>query len=380
MANKCRHIMTGLLAASLLFASCACSNQKGVPNLTATSVPSTEILIQTSSATPAIPASDSTSVADTTGRVDDRYIEENGTRITYEEILQKAGYTEVFAAKTPMDLDGFKDVLTKYAYRETTLASSDLPAATTCMTSEDGLDTIYLSYYSDANAAHNAVYKYIVTTIHAFELSEQSYQLVLQAERQESYLFAYHFDMQESGNQLVLFYQSGTAVIRAQLPCDGKRIDTFVRAIEDLGFTRTGVSYDQEEIPFPDKATSCTAKQFSGVLADHGYSVEQQVTDERSVYGGSKDNSINWSYEQMQTVEFCQTQFNMNFAFRLMDATQTSITYHSGRNYEMWIEDAPGIEYDINIRIDDMSITLRSSADDSATKKQVRDIIMDACF
>jgi hypothetical protein len=197
---------------------------------------------------------------------------------------------------------------------------------------------------------------------------------------QDPYLWAVHFDLQDSGNRLLLYYQTGTSVIRAQMPFDGKKIDTFTRAMQELGFARTGVPYDQQEVSFPDKATGCTAEQFSNILSEHGYPVEQQVIDERSVYGGSKDNSVYWSYEQSPSTEFSQTQFSMNFAFTLMNASKKEITYHAGKNYEMWLEDSSDTGYTINIRIGDKYISLCGSPDDSAMKEQIRGIIMDACF
>jgi len=186
--------------------------------------------------------------------------------------------------------------------------------------------------------------------------------------------------MQDSGNRLLLYYQTGTSVIRAQMPFDGKKIDTFTRAMQELGFTRSGVPYDQQEISLPDEAEGCTAEQFSNILSEHGYPIEQQVIDGESVYGANEDNSVYWTYEQDQSIESCQTQFSLNFAYTLMDASNKEITYYSGKNYEMWMEDSPDTGYIINIRIGDKFIRLCGIPDDSAMKEHVCDIIMDAYF
>ena len=63
-----------------------------------------------------------------------------------------------------------------------------------------------------------------------------------------------------------------------------------------------------------------------------------------------------------------------------MYASKKEITYYSGKNYEMWIEDSSDTGYKISIRIGDKYIILCGSPDDSAMKEQIRDIIMDACF
>jgi len=380
MGNKYWYIAAGFLTLSLLCGVCSCTEKEKVPETTTPSALSTEISTQTSTTSAMISTSATTSTLETTGHVDERFIEDNGEQVSYEDVLNEGGYTEVFASKEAMDLNSFKEVFTKYAYRETSSDISDLSEATTCMTSEDGLDTICLSDYSSENDAHNAVYKYVVTAINAYKHSEQNYQFILLTSEQAPYLWVVHFDMQDSGNRLILYYQTGTAVIRAQMPFDDKKIDTFTRAIQELGFTRIGVSYDQLEISFPDKAVGCTAEQFSNILSEYGYPIEQQVVDERSVYGASKDNSVNWTYEQSQSTESCQTQFSLNFASTLMYASKKEITYYSGKNYEMWIEDSSDTGYKISIRIGDKYIILCGSPDDSAMKEQIRDIIMDACF
>lgn len=363
-----------LLASMFMYYTCACVANDKMPVTTVSISVSEETSIQTNT------ENEFQSVPAITEKTDDRYIEFDGEKLRYEDILNEAGYTEVFAPEKSMDLSRFTEVLATFGYRDTQYDTKDVPEVVACMESEDGLDKITLSEYASEEDAHNAVYKYVVTTIHAYNLPEMTYGLILEISLHHSYLWVAHMDFQDYGNRMILFYQTGTSVISAQIGINGMRIDTFTLAMKELGFKRSGVEYDLQENVFPDKAGECTAEEFSAILAEYGYPIEQQVVEDQGIWGGNEDNTVYWTYEQYESIAYCETIYAMNFANAWMTATDQGLDYFSGANYEMWIDDSATLGYQINIREGNTFVSICGSPNDDGMKAHIQSMIADAFF
>lgn len=221
-------ISISLLLIISISSACACTNHDSTQETT------TSISVTEEPSTHSETESPSQSVPIITEKSDDRYIDFAGEKLLYEDILNEAGYTEVFASEESMDMSRFAEVFVTFGYHDAQSDVEDVPEAVACMVSEDGLDKITLLEYESAEDAHNAVYKYVVTAINAYKQPEMTYGLMLETSMEDLYLWVAHMDFQDSGNRMILFYQTGTSVISAQIGINGMKINTFTQAMQEL--------------------------------------------------------------------------------------------------------------------------------------------------
>lgn len=104
------------------------------------------------------------------------------------------------------------------------------------------------------------------------------------------------------------------------------------------------------------------------------------MVEDQGVWGANEDNTVCWTYEEYESVDYCEMLFAMNYAFVWMTATDQEMAYYSGANYEMWIDDSKALGYQINIRVGDSFLSICGSPNDDAMKAHIQSMITDAFF
>jgi|GEM_PF-4652107 len=361
-----------LLLLSLVTASgCFRSPEIVLSDTTAT----TEILPSSSFSETDKPAESS---ADATETTTGRIVEIDGVTYSYEEILSASGYEELFASETGADLSDLGEVLVSYGYRQT---ESDIEGSTptTTYSTEDEQATVRVSNFKDADESHEAIYQYVVTTIGESLYRENDRELLLFVDATDDHLSVTHFQWVDDVCRFVFYFQSGKDVIRAEVPDDAGKLNSFLLAMADVGLGRDDLRYGELENPFSETSSVPTAAEFVAMLDGYGYPEELSVADDSSVFGANEDQSVYWSFERTEEA-FGRTQFTMNFAYRLFTMSDCDLSYLSGQNYEGWIFESDTDGYQICIRTGDTCYSITATGNDDEANEQIRKMVEDVSF
>jgi len=305
---------------------------------------------------------------------DTRTIEIGGQRYTYAEILKDSGYAELYAPENGPDLSGLPDLFEKNGYQASSV-QAETAGDTIALTSEDSGAELLITTHLDSAEAHEELYRYIAKAIGENKHLEQTFQLFLYLDLENTYLSVMHFVMSDEGNHFVLYYQSGAQVIRAELPEDAQTIDVFMRTMQQFGLSRADLDYGKEQLALPAQAVECSAQDFFDMLNEYDDPIEKQLDDSSSVYGGNVDQTIRWTYEQSDSAAFEKSQFTMNYAYQLFNLTNCSFSYFSGENYEGWIIDSDTVGYEIMIHSGGAGYYIHGKTNDDAMKAHILEMI-----
>jgi len=186
--------------------------------------------------------------------------------------------------------------------------------------------------------------------------------------------------MSDEGNHFVLSYQSGAQVVRAELPEDAHTIDIFMRAMQQFGLSRPDLDYGNEQLTLLVQAVERCAQDFFDMLNEYDDPIEKQINDSSCVYGGNVDQTIYWTYEQIDSTAFEKTQFTMNYAYQLFNLTNCSFSYFSGENNEGRVIDSDTKGYEIMIHSGGAGYYIHGITNDDAMKTHVLEMIKAVAF
>jgi len=225
-----------LLALTLVAIGCSSGRLSNITTTGASVSPQTTVhaMSATSSETTAEPTP--SEPADT------RTIEIGGQEYTYAEILKDSSYAELYAPENGPDLSSLPDLFEKIGYQAISEQEDTLTLA-----SEESGARVLITTYNNSSDTHKELYRYIVQSIGKNKYLEQTFQLFLYVDLENTYLSVTHFVMSGEGNHFILYYQSGAQVVRAELPENTHTIDIFMQVMQQFRLSRADLDYSNEQ-------------------------------------------------------------------------------------------------------------------------------------
>lgn len=324
-------------------------------------------------------------------RYDNWFIDVEGTQISFRDVLMMNGVSNPFEyfspadwkAKEPVDVSSFEAAFkdTGYSVKEVAGIANDSYVSGWMAESPDGKDTITCATYATEEDANLALCQFAIRWYYDYAKTNPTAAPLVTAIT-DSVLVIYDMGNMAGDDYFLVSYLSGKSVIQARIYVETGRLQNFFTSMVNMGIPFPCMSFNQQEITWPQEAVLGSSAAFIDYLTQRGYDAHEAVNVNDSFLGESDDLNFQVYYSPLSDKSY----FDWYYLWGATGGYSTYFDYYSTDTYQIIVQGSSR-EYGVCILIDDVMINAGannlgdlSEADAAKMREEVDTVISDLCF
>lgn len=322
-------------------------------------------------------------------RYDNWFIDVDGQKISFREVLDMYGDYSPFSygspadyvTVTPVDVSDFEAVFTEAGYDvKATSTADDSVVSEWTARSADSKDSVTCTNYASEAAANLAICQFAVR-FHYDYATEDSTSAPLESLYTDSALIIFDAGNFAGDDCFVIQYQSGSSVIRAKIYVEISGLQNFFITMETLGLPFPGIELNPDESTWPETAVLHSSADFIDYFAGQGYAAYESPNVEGLFIAESEDLNFQADYTPVTDKNY----INWSYLWNVVGGYSTYLDYYETDSYRMIVQGSSR-EYIVIVYFDDVCVNAwvntgdLSESDAAAMREKVDTAILEFCF